>query len=89
VEATYFKPALMDDWLTMRTHVQKVGASSVRWQTQIHNERTEEVGATFDLTIACMDRVHFKSRPLPPVIRNALLAGTGRTERCEPGHPGN
>ena len=32
-EAEYHAPALMNDWLRMRTHLEKVGASSVRWQT--------------------------------------------------------
>ncbi|MDQ2872468.1 MAG: acyl-CoA thioesterase [Candidatus Eremiobacteraeota bacterium] len=74
VEATYYKPALMDDWLTMRTHIQKVGASSMRWQTDIYNERTKETGASFTVTIACIDRVQFKSRPMPQPIRQALAS---------------
>ncbi|HEY8315067.1 MAG TPA: thioesterase family protein [Candidatus Baltobacteraceae bacterium] len=77
VEATYFKPALMDDWLTMRTHVLKVGASSIRWVTLVDNERTGETGATFHLTAACMDRATHKSRPSPPELRAALLACLG------------
>lgn len=77
VEADYHRPALMEDWLTMRTHVQRVGASSVRWQTALHNERTGEVGAVFQLTVACMDRKTHKSRPLPPPMREALLACVG------------
>ncbi len=72
VEATYFKPARMDDWLTMRTHLQKIGASSVRWQTDVYNERTRETGASFVVTIACIDRLQFQSRHMPPAIRHAL-----------------
>jgi YbgC/YbaW family acyl-CoA thioester hydrolase len=74
VEADYHKAAFMGDWLTLRTHIRHVGASSIRWQTAVHNERTNETGAAFHLTVACMDRRTHKSRPLPPVMREALVA---------------
>ncbi|HEV3154043.1 MAG TPA: thioesterase family protein [Candidatus Baltobacteraceae bacterium] len=73
VEADYHKPAFMGDWLTLRTHIKHVGSSSLRWQTVVHNERTAETGASFHLTVACMDRRTHKSRPLPPVMRAALI----------------
>lgn len=73
VEADYHKPALMGDWLTLRTHIRHVGASSVKWQTIVHNERTDEAGAVFNLTVACIDRRLLKSRPLPANMRAALL----------------
>jgi YbgC/YbaW family acyl-CoA thioester hydrolase len=72
-EAEYHAPALMNDWLRMRTHLEKVGASSVRWQTVVFNERTGEPGAAFGLTVACIDRITKKSRPMPEPIRAALL----------------
>lgn len=77
VEADYHAPALMDDWLRARTHVEKVGASSVRWQTVIFNERTGEPGAALTLTIACMGRRSKHSQPMPPELRAALLACVG------------
>ena len=73
VESEYHAPALMDDWLLMRTHLEKVGGSSVRWRTVMFNERTSEPGAAFTFTVACMDRKTKKSRPLPPPLREALL----------------
>lgn len=73
-EAEYHAPALMGDWLRMRTHIEKVGASSVRWKTVIFNERTGEASAQMSLTVAAMDRETKKSTPLPPQIREALLA---------------
>ena len=75
LEAEYHAPALMDDWLRMRTHVERVGASSITWKTVMFNERTGEPGAEFRMTVACMDRASKKSRPLPPTLREALLAG--------------
>ena len=74
VDAEYHAPALMNDWLRMRTHLEKVGASSVRWQTVIFNERTGQPGGAFTLTVACIDRVTKKSRPMPAPIRRTLLS---------------
>jgi len=73
-EAEYHAPALMDDWLDLRTHIERVGASSVRWKTVVFNDRTGDPGAEFTLTVACIDRERKKSMPLPPALRSALLA---------------
>lgn len=80
VEADYHKPALMGDWLRLRTHITHVGASSIRWETVVFNERTNEPGAVIRLVVACMDRRTRKSRPLPDEIRNAMLACLGEPE---------
>jgi acyl-CoA thioester hydrolase len=77
VEAEYHAPALMDDWMRMRTHVTKVGASSIHWETVVFNERTGDAGAVCRFTIACMDRNKLRSRPLPPELRAALTACVG------------
>jgi YbgC/YbaW family acyl-CoA thioester hydrolase len=77
VEADYHKPALMGDWLRLRTHITHVGASSIKWETVVFNERTNEAGAVIRLTVACMDRRSLKSRPLPAEIRSALVACLG------------
>jgi len=77
VEADYHGSARMDDWLELRSHIGHVGASSIRWQTVVFNERTGEPGAAFWLTVACMDRTAHKSRPLPPELREALVACLG------------
>lgn len=73
VEAEYHAPAAMSDWLRMRTHVERVGSSSVRWKTVIFNERTGQAGAAISFVVAAIDGVTKKSRPLPPPIRAALL----------------
>ncbi|HVA34463.1 MAG TPA: thioesterase family protein [Candidatus Baltobacteraceae bacterium] len=76
-EAEYHAPALMNDWLRLRTHLEKVGASSIAWKTVAFNERTGEAGAEFRLTAACMSRTTKKSCPLPEPLRDAL-------KRCLP-----
>lgn len=74
VEADYHAPALMSDWLRMRTHVERVGASSVRWRTVFFNERTGHPGAAWIFVVAAVDAVTHESRPLPEPIRSALIA---------------
>ncbi|HZV77172.1 MAG TPA: thioesterase family protein [Candidatus Babeliales bacterium] len=74
VEAEYYAPALMSDWLRMETHVAHVGASSLRWQTIFYNERTGEAGAAMSFVVATVDALTKKSRPLPESIRSTLLA---------------
>lgn len=74
VEAEYHAPALMSDWLRMRTHVERVGASSVRWKTVFFNERTGEAGAAMSFIVAAIDAAKHKSRPLPEPIHVALSA---------------
>ncbi|HTU83553.1 MAG TPA: thioesterase family protein [Candidatus Acidoferrales bacterium] len=73
-EAEYHAPALMNDWLRTRTHLERVGGSSARWRTAVFNERTGEAGAVMTLTVACIDRRTKRSRPMPPAIRSALSA---------------
>ena len=74
VEAEYHAPALMSDWLLMRTHLKRVGASSLHWRTLFVNERTGEAGAAMTVLVVAVDARTMKSRPLPEAIRSVLLA---------------
>jgi YbgC/YbaW family acyl-CoA thioester hydrolase len=74
VEAEYHAPAFMSDWLRMRTYIERIGASSLRWRTVFLNERTGEAGAVMTFIVAAIDGETKKSRPLPEPIRAALLA---------------
>ncbi len=74
VEAEYHAPAMMSDWLRMRTHIERVGSSSVHWKTVLFNERTAEAGAVLTFVVAAIDGETKKSHPLPEPIRSALLA---------------
>jgi acyl-CoA thioester hydrolase len=73
VEAEYHAPSAMGDWLRLRTHIQKVGASSLRWQTVAFHDSTGVAGAVLTTTAACMDRQTKKSKPLPNALRAVLL----------------
>ena len=73
-EGEYFAPAVMGDVIRARLHIEKVGASSVRWKTVLFNETSGVVAAALTLTVAAMDRAKRTSIPLPLPIRAALLA---------------
>ena len=64
----------MSDWLRMRTHIEHVGGSSVRWRTVFFNERTGEPGAVMTFIVAAIDAEMKRSRALPEAIRSALIA---------------
>ncbi len=71
-EAEYHASALMGDWIRMRTDIEKVGASSIRWKVVLFNERTGDASAVLRVTVAAMNRQSKKSMPLPPALREAL-----------------
>lgn len=74
VEAEYHGPSMMSDWLRMRTHVEHVGRSSIRWETVFFNERTGDAGAVMRFIVAAIDATTKKNCPLPEPIRAALHA---------------
>jgi len=73
-EAEYFAPSMMGDWLRIRTHIDKVGGSSIRWVCVLFNEATGVANAVLTLTVACVSRETKKSIPIPEPLRAALLA---------------
>ena len=82
VEAEYLAPALMSDWLRLRTHIEHVGASSVRWQTVFFNERTSKAGAVVRFIVATIDGQQKKSRPLPNPCAPRCSRACSRPRRC-------
>ncbi len=74
VEAEYHASALMGDVMRMRTHLEKVGASSVKWKTVLFNDSTGIASAVMTLTVACMNRATKRSQALPAQLREKLLA---------------
>lgn len=74
VQAEYHAPSFMSDWLQMRTRIEHVGNSSLRWRTEFHNERTGACGAAMTALVAAIDATTMKSRRMPEPIRSALLA---------------
>ena len=68
----FYAPALMDDALLLRTHIAKLGSSSITLRMIVHNTRANEVDAAATLVVAAVDRATMKSRPLPEDFRTAL-----------------
>lgn len=70
----FFKPAFMDDELVMKTHIERVGTSSITLKTEVYNVRAQETDALATLIVVCVDRQTMKSRPLPPAFGGAFRA---------------
>lgn len=68
----FFAPALMDDELVLKTHIAKLGSSSITLRMIVHNARAQEVDAAATLVVAAVDRASMKSKPLPLELRSAL-----------------
>jgi len=71
----FFKPALMDDELLIRTHIARLGTSSITLKMTMQNARSSEVNASATLIVATVDRTTMRSRPLPDEFRRRLAAG--------------
>ncbi len=68
----FYTPALMDDELVLRTHVAKLGGSSITLRMIVHNSRGNEVNAAATLVVATVNRETMKSIEIPELLRNAL-----------------
>ena len=68
----FFAPALMDDELLIKTHIAKLGSSSITMRMIVHNLRANEVDATATLIVAAVNRATMKSTPMPPDLRTTL-----------------
>lgn len=70
----FFAPALMDDELVLKTHIAKLGGSSITMRMIVHNARAQEVDAAATLVVAAVNRATMKSTPMPIKLRAALEA---------------
>ena len=68
------RPARMDDELIVRTHVARVGTSSITMKIDVHDAVSDAIDASCTLIVATVDRKKMKSRPIPDQLRTALAA---------------
>ena len=73
----FFAPALLDDELVIKTHIAKLGSSSISMRMIMHNTRAAEVDAAATLIVAAVDRATMKSKPLPQHLRSSLEGCVG------------
>lgn len=77
LEFDFYTPALMDDELLMRSHIVRLGGSSITIKMVVHNGRSNEVNAVATLIVATVTRGTLKSRPIPDDLRAPLAAAMG------------
>lgn len=65
------RPAVLDERLTVRAWVKRIGTTSIALEFCFDNERAERV-ADCDIVLVCVDRKAFRPKPLPAEVRAAL-----------------
>jgi YbgC/YbaW family acyl-CoA thioester hydrolase len=70
-DSQFHKPAVLDERLTVRASVRRIGTSSIALAFQFDNARGERI-ADCEVVLVCVDRARFRSKPLPEEIRSAL-----------------
>lgn len=67
------RPAVLDEQLSVRASVARIGASSIALKFAFDNVAGERV-ADCDIVLVCVDRKTFKPKPVPAEMRDALSA---------------
>jgi len=73
VEFDFFKPAMLDDELLLKTRVGGVGVHSIRLHVDVTRATDDALLAEATIVSACVDRAR-KSVPLPESLATALRA---------------
>lgn len=70
LDMSYRKPAKLDDLLTIRSRVTKLGRASIHFAQRV--ERNGELLAEGNIQVCCVDAVHMRPAELPADIRAKL-----------------
>ena len=73
VSLDYHQPARLDDVLTIRTTVEKLGRASVQFAQEAWRGDTRL--ATADVKVGCVDAATMRPRPLPEYAAAKMRAG--------------
>ena len=65
------KPAVLDERLTVRVRVKRLGTSSITLEFAFDNATGARV-ADCEIVLVCVDRTTFRPKPVPDGIRSAL-----------------
>lgn len=71
VNASYLSPARLDDILTIRTCMSRLGGASITFKQTVL--RQAQLLFEADIVLACVDMARMKSVPLPSLLRQTLL----------------
>ncbi len=70
VEVSYRKPAKLDDLLTIRSRVTRLGKASIYFAQRAY--RDAELLAEGTIEVCCVNAVDLRPKPLPATIRSKL-----------------
>lgn len=75
LDMAYRRPARLDDVLTIRSQVTRLGRASIHFAQRA--ERQGELLAQGSIQVCCVDATHMRPAELPPGIREQLQATQG------------
>lgn len=67
----YISPARYDDLLNIRTRITKVGKTSITFEYEISNEKTQDLLTTAETTLVCVD-LNLRPIRLPKLLSQFL-----------------
>ncbi|KNE25348.1 tol-pal system-associated acyl-CoA thioesterase [Achromobacter spanius] len=70
LDMSYRKPAKLDDLLTIRSRITKLGRASIHFAQRA--ERDEELLAEGNIQVCCVDAIHMRPTELPADVRAKL-----------------
>lgn len=70
LDMSYRKPARLDDLITIRSRITRVGRASIDFEQ--HAERDGELLAHGNIQICCVDVMNLRPKALPAVVRAKL-----------------
>ncbi|MCD0503525.1 tol-pal system-associated acyl-CoA thioesterase [Bordetella petrii] len=70
LDMSYRKPAKLDDFITIRSRITRVGRASIHFAQRA--ERDGELLAHGNIQVCCVDAMNFRPAALPAVVRTKL-----------------
>ena len=70
LDMTYRKPARLDDFITIRSRITRVGRASIHFEQRA--ERDGELLAHGSIQVCCVDAAQLRPAALPAIVRTKL-----------------
>ena len=76
IHSEFFRPAHLDDRLSVAAYVGRVGTKSLTLNFEVLRETPVGIGASGSQVLVCVNRADLRPRPVPPQVIAALAPFT-------------
>ena len=76
IHSEFFRPARLDDRLSVAAYVGRVGTKSLTLNFEVLRETPVGIGASGSQVLVCVNRADLRPRPVPPQLIAALAPFT-------------